>query len=121
MYSLTQRRRSHTFTEGTFEEVAKLHHGNKNLLLPQNVTTTTETGAKSKNDLIRQRSSGSPDLRKTDDRSPILQKLHRKFFSQGFHISVVFKKYARSKWKGKERVVPKLLTCPYNIKHTFYR
>ncbi|XP_066918429.1 uncharacterized protein [Clytia hemisphaerica] len=66
----TERRRSHTFSEGVFDEAVKAH---EDLLSPETAK---------KNDLCRQYSEGSPaSLKRTDTRSPILQKLHKKFFS----------------------------------------
>ena len=69
----TERRRSHTFTEGVFEEVIANH-----------LQTTSQQQQQQKNDLSRQRSlGGSPETRNKETRSPILLHLHKKFFSHG--------------------------------------
>ena len=82
-----ERRRSHTFTEGTFEEAIDSR-------IASSTPSNEKLFNKKKIDLCRQRSVGSPaasDVKSRDTRSPILQHLHKKFFSHGeshFHFTL---------------------------------
>ena len=74
----TQRRRSHTFTEGTFDEIRIKYDKTQQFLSP-------DINQHRNANLIRQSSAGSPETRKVDNKSPILQTLRRKFLSQGLY------------------------------------